>query len=99
MLSLCLLFAAAIKQPFGIAKRCSFADALDSCPQLETLANAYSPIWESDEAARDARSNAITNDIRAVAVTQCSSKRDSISKVNSAVLIAEECRYGIRRKK
>ena len=40
-----LLSTTAIQQPFGIAKRCSFANALDSCPQLETLANANSPIW------------------------------------------------------
>lgn len=85
-----LLFTAAIKPSHGIPKRCSFADALDSCPELEALANAYRPIWQSDEKTGDARPNAITDDIRAVAVTQCFSKRVSIGEVSIFALVAEE---------
>ena len=55
-----LLSTAANKQPFGIAKCCSIAVALDSSPDVEALANANSPIWKSDEASRDAGSVAVT---------------------------------------
>ena len=76
-----LLFTAAIKPSHGIAKRCSFADALDSCPELEAFANANGPIWQSDAKAGDARSNAFT---------QCLSKRVSIGEVSVVALVAEK---------